>query len=176
MRVVLACDHAGFDLKERLRPLVEGEGHSVIDCGCWSRDRVDYLEYTLAAVVALATGDGDRAILCCGNGFAMAMVANRFPGIRAVVCHDAYSARTSREMGDANVAVFGSRVVATEYAAELAGVWLAAEFKGVEDGRYRDRLHDVGLLETSIVEPDWLRRLQSRMPPGGIVPSPESTE
>lgn len=174
MRVALASDHAGFDLRERLRSLVEDEGHSVIDCGCWSHDRVDYLEYTLAAVVSLASGECDRAILSCGNGFAMAVVANRFPGVRAVVCHDSYTARTSREMGDANVAVFGSRVVATEYAAELAEIWLTAEFKGEQTARYAKRLEAVRLLDTLVAAPDWLSRLQSRMPPAPTAPPQES--
>lgn len=165
MHIALASDHAGFDLKERLRPLVGGNGHDVFDCGCWSRDRVDYLDYTLSAVVRLARGECDRAILACGNGFAMAMVANRFPGIRAAVCHDSYSARTSREMGDSNVLVFGARVVAIEYAAELAGIWLNAGFRGDEEPRYAQRLEAVGLLEALVAAPDWLSRLESRLPP-----------
>lgn len=164
MRIALASDHAGFDLKERLRSLVEGKGHELVDCGCRSRDRVDYLEYTLAAVSRLTSGECDRAILSCGNGFAMAMVANRFPGIRAAVCHDSYTARTSREMGDSNVAVFGARVVAIEYAAELAEIWLTACFRGEEEARYLERLEAVRLLDTLIAVPDWSSRLESQLP------------
>lgn len=176
MRIALASDHAGFDLKERLRPLAEGNGHDVVDCGCWSRDRVDYLEYTLSAVVRLTRGECDRAILACGNGFAMAMVANRFPGIRAAVCHDSYSARTSREMGDSNILVFGARVVAAEYAAELAAIWLATGFRGEEDERYAQRLEAVRLLDTLIVAPDWLSRLELLLPPAGRGPAEEARE
>lgn len=158
IRVALACDHAGFPLKEPIAAAVREAGHETVDCGCAGLEPVDYLEYTLAAVEHLADGRCERAIFLCGNGYAMAMAANRFPGVRAAVCHDSFSARTVVEMGAANALSLGSRVVGEELALELVRIWLRSEFRGDVD-RYARRLARLEALERELAAPDWRKIL-----------------
>jgi ribose 5-phosphate isomerase B len=144
--IAIASDHAGFKLKQYLLAQFAREKVDFIDCGCISEDRVDYIGYTLKVVSLIADSTCERGILLCGNGFAMAMLANRVPGMRAAVCHDAYTARTAREMGNANIISLGARVVGLELAWELTRIWLNSEFHiepvkatndGVNSGRSR---------------------------------------
>jgi ribose 5-phosphate isomerase B len=160
VRVALASDHAGFELKEFLKPRLGVLDVAIVDCGCFSKERVDYFDFTLVAARSVLDGSCDIAIGACGNGFAMAMLANRLPGIRAAVCHDVLSARTVREMGNANFLAFGARVVAPETAWELARLALQSEFRGDETPRYARRLERLAALERSILRPDWQHALE----------------
>jgi ribose 5-phosphate isomerase B len=166
MRVAVGCDHAGFDLKGQLLPLLEQFGE-VRDAGCHAKDRTDYDRVTVDVACAVASGAADRGVLICGNGFAMAMLANRIPNVRAAVMHDSFSARTARTMGGANVAVFGARVVGAELAKDLLSIWLRAEPEAGDDGRYARRLERLGALDSALRHPDWAGRLDAylREPP-----------
>jgi ribose 5-phosphate isomerase B len=133
----IGSDHAGFELKEALKNYLEKREIPYKDFGCFTSDSVDYPD--IAGFVARAVQDGEylQGILCCGSGVGMAITANRFDKIRAVVCHDLYTASMSRRHNDANVICFGGRVVAPEYAQELLDVFMNTPFEG---GRHQRRV------------------------------------
>jgi len=128
MRIALGSDHGGFELKERIRRLLDGMGYSVEDVGCHSTDPVDYPEPGRRVAELVASGECERGILVCGTGIGMSIVANRKPGIRAALCHEPYTARLSREHNDANVLCLGGRVIGPALAEDMVRVWLATPF------------------------------------------------
>ncbi len=146
MRVAVGSDHAGFELKEKIKGFLEGWGHQVIDVGTYSADPVDYPDYAEAVSRAVLDGKADRAILICGSGVGASVAANKIPGIRAGLCHDTYSAHQGVEHDDMNVLVLGERVLGPELARDLVLAFLGAEFSGEE--RHRRRLAKVKDIET----------------------------
>jgi ribose 5-phosphate isomerase B len=148
MRIAIAADHAGFDLKSELKSVLETAGHVVIDLGaCAYQPDDDYPDFARAIGLAVSRGDGERGILICGSGVGASIAANKVAGVRAAVCHDGYSARQGVEHDDMNVLVLGSRVVGSALAADLVRVFLAARFSGEE--RHRRRLEKIIALERS---------------------------
>ena len=145
LRVVLASDHAGFQLKRSLLSLLGDNGYELLDIGTDSEDPVDYPQFASAAALAVAKGEGERAIIVCGSGVGASIVANKIPGIRAGLCHDTYSAHQGVEHDDMNVLCLGSRVIGSELARELTMVFLAARFTGEE--RHRRRLDELRRIE-----------------------------
>jgi ribose 5-phosphate isomerase B len=145
MRVALAADHAGFELKGMLAPVVASLGHEVLDLGTGSPSPVDYPDFAEAVGSALRGGRAERGILICGSGVGAAVAANKIPGIRAGLCHDSYSAHQGVEHDDMNVLVLGARVIGPALAAELVRAFLAARFTGEE--RHRRRLEKVRAME-----------------------------
>ncbi|HSN55566.1 MAG TPA: ribose 5-phosphate isomerase B [Candidatus Sulfomarinibacteraceae bacterium] len=144
MRVVLAADHAGVELKailaRRMAKRIE-----VLDLGTDSTDSVDYPDIALALALAVTGGRAERGILICGSGVGASVAANKVRGIRAALCHDAYSARQGVEHDDVNVLVLGARVIGPELAALVAETFLDARFSGEE--RHVIRLAKVRDLE-----------------------------
>ncbi len=140
MKIALGSDHAGFDLKEKIKGFLEKEGHEVIDLGCFSKDSVDYPVYGAKVAQALLKGEAERGILVCGTGLGMSMVANRFPGIRAALCHELFTAKMSRLHNDANVLVLGGRVIGDVLALEMVKVFLETPFEG---GRHLRRIKQI---------------------------------
>jgi ribose 5-phosphate isomerase B len=138
MIVYLAADHAGFELKGRIREHLMQRGIPVEDLGSHSAESVNYAEFG-AAVAARVSVDPEnsRGILICGTGIGMAMVANKFPGVRAAVCHDEFTARVSRSHNNANVLSLGGRVVSVELGLRLVDIFLDTPFEG---GRHLERL------------------------------------
>ena len=151
MRIALACDHAGFPLKEHLKTFLSHEGHEVLDLGTDSPSPVDYPAFCAAAARAVTEGEADRAIVMGGSGQGEQIAANKVPGARAALCHDLYLARLSREHNDANVLAMGARVIATAYAEEVVRVWLDTAFAG---GRHAARVQQIARLEREGVERD----------------------
>ncbi len=137
MRIALASDHAGLELKEHVKGLLAGQGHQVVDVGTHTKDSVDYPDFAQAACGRLLAGDVDRAILVCGSGVGMSMAANRFKGIRAVLCTDLYLARYSRLHNDSNVLCLPGRLMGQGLAEEVVKVWLETPFEG---GRHQKRV------------------------------------
>lgn len=137
MKIVLAADHGGFELKEIIRKDLAQAGYQVVDAGCFSTDSVDYPDYVEKAVERIDSGECQKGILICGTGIGMAIAANRHRNIRAANCFDMYSARMSREHNDANMLCLGARVLGTAVAQEIVRVWLETEFAG---GRHALRL------------------------------------
>ncbi len=145
MRIAMGADHAGFDLKEGLKTLVSDLGHAVVDCGTHSTDPVDYPDIAVKVAQAVTTETVDRGILICGSGVGVCVAANKLKGIRAGLCHDAYSARQGVEHDDMNVLVLGARVIGVELAKDLVRSYLSGRFSG--EARHLRRLRKVSALE-----------------------------
>ncbi|MBS1872128.1 MAG: ribose 5-phosphate isomerase B [Acidobacteria bacterium] len=145
MRIVIASDHAGFELKSILTDHIRQLGHTVIDAGTHNSDPVDYPDFAEAVGNAVRAGQADRGVLLCGSGVGASVAANKIPGIRAGLAHDEYSAHQGVEHDDMNVLVLGARVIGGEVARELVERFLAARFTGEE--RHVRRLAKVKAIE-----------------------------
>lgn len=137
MKIVLAADHGGFELKEIIKQNLLESGREVVDVGCASTDAVDYPDFAEKAVQNILNGECDRGILICGTGIGMSIAANRHKQIRAANCFDIGTARLSREHNDANILCLGARVLETDNALGMVTTWLETEFSG---GRHQLRL------------------------------------
>ncbi|MHC1783229.1 MAG: ribose 5-phosphate isomerase B [Anaerolineaceae bacterium] len=144
MKIAIASDHAGFDLKISILAFLQESGHTVKDFGAYSAERANYPELAKIACQAVVAGDFERAILICGTGVGMSVTANKIRGIRAVVCSEPYSAVLSREHNDSNVLAMGGRVVGPGLANYIVEEWLAASFEG---GRHAERLALIEAIE-----------------------------
>lgn len=144
--VALASDHGGYLLKEAVKAALDEDGVSYKDYGTDSEDSCDYPDFAAPAARAVSEGESERAILCCGSAAGMAIVANKFPGVRAVACHNEWTTRMSREHNDANVLALGGRVIDTEEAKRLTRLWLDTPFEG---GRHSRRVSKISELERS---------------------------
>jgi ribose 5-phosphate isomerase B len=141
MRIAIACDHAGFPLKESIVLRVRAAGHEVVDCGTHDGSPVDYPDYAWALGRALQEGRAERGILVCGSGVGACVAANKMSGIRASVCHDTYSAAQGVDHDDMNVLCLGGRVIGEALALELVAAFLSASFTNEE--RHLRRLRKV---------------------------------
>ncbi len=137
MKIALGSDHAGFELKEKVKTLLQDLGHEVVDVGCHSTDSVDYPVFGAKVARAVARGEVERGVLICGTGLGMSMVANRFPGVRAALCHELFTTQMARRHNDANVLVLGGRVLGDVLALEMVKVFLETPFEG---GRHARRV------------------------------------
>ena len=145
MRIVLGCDHAGYDLKRELTGFLHDLGHEIIDVGANSPDPVDYPDYAEALAKVIRENRADRGVLICGSGVGASIAANKIPGIRAGICHDTYSAHQSVEHDNINVLVMGARIIGIALAKDIAQAFLNAEFTGEE--RHIRRLKKVKEIE-----------------------------
>jgi ribose 5-phosphate isomerase B len=130
MRIALGADHGGYDLKTELVEGLRDLKYVIDDLGAFSTEPFDYPDVAHAAAQGVAQGSYERAILVCGTGIGMAIVANRYPGVRAATCGDVFTARYSRAHNDANVLTMGGRVIGVGLAWEIVNVWLATPFGG----------------------------------------------
>jgi ribose 5-phosphate isomerase B len=145
LRVALAADHAGFELKERLLGLVGALGHEAVDLGTDSLAPVDYPDFAMSLGEAIVSGAADRGVLICGSGVGASVAVNKIPGIRGGICHDTYSAHQGVEHDNMNVLVLGGRVIGDSLAAELVRAFLGARFSGEE--RHVRRLAKIAEIE-----------------------------
>jgi ribose 5-phosphate isomerase B len=146
MRVAVAFDHRGVKLRERVLSELAALGHETLDLGTDAPEpRIDYPDKAREVGEAIQGGDAERAVLVCGSGVGASVAASKLRGIRAAVCHDAYSAHQGVEHDDMNVLCLGSEVVGPELAAELVRAFLNARFDGGE--RYVRRLEKVEEME-----------------------------
>lgn len=143
-KIAFGCDHVGFILKEEILTHLAQCGIEVLDKGTWSGERTDYPRYASAVAQAVVAGEADGGILICGTGVGISITANKFAGIRAVVCSEPYSAQLSRQHNDTNVLAFGSRVVGLELAKMIVDAWLDAKFEG---GRHLARVEAIKAIE-----------------------------
>jgi|TARA_B100000745_G_scaffold297423_1_gene244350 ribose 5-phosphate isomerase B len=142
MKISLAADHNGFDLKKEISDQLENEGHEVIDVGPHSHDPLDdYPDYAKKLADSVSRGESLRGIMICGSGVGASVASNKVKGIRAAVCHDIYSAHQGVEHDDMNVLCLGSRIVGSEVARELVKAFITAEYTGEE--RHQRRLDKV---------------------------------
>src|ERR1700757_2457225 len=145
MRVAVASDHAGFSLKETVLVYLRGLGHTVEDLGTCDTTPVDYPDFAEAVANAVLNGRVERAVLICGSGVGASVAANKFPGIRAGLCHDTYSAHQGVEHDHMNVLVLGGRVIGVELARELVRAFLGAAFS--REARHVRRLAKIIAIE-----------------------------
>lgn len=144
LRVAIGSDHAGFSLKEDIKRHLATMGVDFEDFGCYSPESVDYPDIAKVVSRGIANGEYERGILICGTGIGMSIVANKIPGIRAALCHDEFSARAARQHNDANILVFGARVIGPGLAADIVEIFLKTDFQG---GRHARRVSKIIELE-----------------------------
>ncbi len=144
MRIAVGSDHAGYALKAKVAPLLKAAGHDVVDVGTDSDESADYPRYAARAAAMVADGEAERAVVVCGSGVGVSMVANKVSGVRAVNAHDAEEAEMSRRHNDANVLALGGRRLEGEVAAEIVEAFLATEFEG---GRHARRVEQIASVE-----------------------------
>jgi ribose 5-phosphate isomerase B len=147
--IALGSDHAGFGLKERLKPILAEFGYRVEDLGTYSEESCDYPDQALAVAEAVSSGRADKGVLVCGSGAGMAIAANKVPGVRAVTCNEPYTAEYCRLHNDANVIAMGSRIIDLEDARNILGIFLETGFDGGgESGaRHSRRLEKISAIE-----------------------------
>jgi ribose 5-phosphate isomerase B len=145
MRIAVAGDHRGFPYKAPLVRALTDDGHEVLDLGTNSTDAVDYPDFACAVGMAMREGRAELGVLVCGSGAGVSIAANKVRGVRAVLAHDLFTARQSREDDDANVICLGTGVVDVERAIALVREFVAARFSGAE--RHVRRLRKVLALE-----------------------------
>jgi len=145
--LVIASDHGGIELKEAITSYLTGRQVEIRDLGTISTDSVDYPDFGEKVAHAVSTGEADCGILICGTGIGMSIVANKFPGVRAALVNDEFTAQMSREHNDANVLVMGGRVLEAQLACRMVGIWLDTPFAG---GRHQRRLDKIAELETKL--------------------------
>lgn len=137
MRVAVASDHAGFELKVKVKEHLESEGHSVEDLGCYGSESCDYPDYAKKLCQTILENRCERGVLVCGTGLGMSYTANRFKGIRAALCVNAFMAEMARAHNDANVLVLGARLIGFDTGREIVDVWMKTPFEG---GRHQRRI------------------------------------
>jgi ribose 5-phosphate isomerase B len=140
MDIILGSDHAGYDLKEACKIHLGRLFRAVKDAGVFSRDSADYPAVSHKVAQAVARGEYGPGILVCGTGVGMSIVANRYKGVRAALCHNLYTTRVSRQHNDANILVMGGRVIGEALALEMVEVFLKTSFEG---GRHRLRVDQI---------------------------------
>ncbi|MDQ5988205.1 MAG: Ribose-5-phosphate isomerase B [Syntrophus sp. SKADARSKE-3] len=142
-RIVMASDHGGFDLKEQLKVILAEKGFAVTDMGSDIPAAVDYPEYAASVAKKVSDGEFTRGILICGSGAGMAIVANKFPRIRAVMCLTEDMAQLSRLHNDANILVLAGRLIDMQTAVKITDIWLNTPFEGGRHQRRLDKIRDI---------------------------------
>ncbi len=145
MKIALGADHAGFELKERIKQHLQSRGVQVDDRGTQSIDSVDYPDYARAVGEEVAAGTAELGILVCGSGIGMAITANKIPGIRAANVTSEEAAELSRRHNDANVLTLGARLTSEATALRIVDRWLETGFEG---GRHERRVQKIAEVES----------------------------
>jgi len=147
VRIVIGADHGGYHLKRFLIGKLQSSGHRVVDVGTFSPESCDYPKIAAEAADAVCRRQAARAVLLCKSGAGMAIVANKFPGVRAAVCSSVASAKHAREHNDANVLVLGASGLSTQKAGVILRVWLATGFGG---GRHARRVNQIKQIDRKL--------------------------
>ena len=140
MKIAIASDHGGYQLKEEVKKYLEDRGIEILDLGTNSEESVDYPEYGHACGEAVASGKADRGIVCCGTGIGISIAANKVKGVRCALCTDVNMAVMTRKHNDANMLAMGGRTTDTKTALEITAAWLDTEFEG---GRHQRRVEKI---------------------------------
>ena len=144
--ILIGSDHAAFQMKETIKTYLKDQGYTTLDVGPQGIESVDYPDFGIQVASSISCGKQARGILMCGTGLGMSMVANRFPGVRAALCNDTFSAALSRQHNDANILVMGGRVIGDVLAQEIVKVWLSTAFEG---GRHQNRIDKFDRLDVT---------------------------
>jgi len=145
MKVAIACDHAGFPLKDEIIQVIQQTGNEVVDLGTYDLEPVDYPDYAEKAGRAILQGQAERAIILCGSGVGATIAANKIKGVYACVCHDTYSAHQGVEHDKMNAICLGARIIGGELAKEIVKAFLGATF--ADEERHRRRTGKIVALE-----------------------------
>ena len=148
MKIAVASDHGGFQLKKQLAVYLQKNGYSYHDFGIFTDEAVDYPDFALQVAQAVAGGEYALGVICCGTGVGVSIVANKVPGIRAANCNDTFSARLSREHNDANVLTLGERVLGCGLALEVLAAFLQGRYLG---GRHACRVEKIKEIEAKFL-------------------------
>jgi len=146
-KIIIGADHAGFSLKEAAKPYLTERNLVITDVGTHSDEPVDYPDFGARVAEKVASGEFKRGILVCGSGVGMTIVANKYPGVRAVLCLDEETARLSRMHNDTNILVLAGRRTDPKTAKTIIGTWLRTAFEG---GRHQRRLDKITDTETKL--------------------------
>lgn len=141
MKIAIASDHGGFELKENIKKYLEERNIEVMDLGTYSEESVDYPVYGKACGEAVANGEADRGIVCCGTGIGISIAANKVKGVRCALCTDVTMAQLTRKHNNANVLALGGRTTGLQTALDITAAWLDTEFEG---GRHQRRIDMLG--------------------------------
>lgn len=146
MKIAIAADHAGKELKSYIIDFLTLSNHHVLDYGVASDSTtsVDYPDYADIVASEVSAGRCERGILICGTGIGMCVAANKFPGVRAAVVDDEFTARTSRTHNDTNILCLGSRTINYQRAIDFVKIWLSTD---CEEGRHRNRINKITAIE-----------------------------
>ncbi|MBS4190082.1 ribose 5-phosphate isomerase B [Bacillus sp. FJAT-49705] len=144
MKVAIASDHGGVNIREEIKNLMNEMGIEFEDFGCECGTSVDYPDYALPVAQKVANGEFDKGILICGTGIGMSIAANKVKGIRCALVHDVFSAKATREHNDSNMLAMGERVIGPGLAREIAKVWLTTDYEG---GRHENRVGKIKAYE-----------------------------
>jgi ribose 5-phosphate isomerase B len=147
--IIIGCDHAAYDLKEKVKVFLIERGIDVEDVGCYNEDSVDYPDFGIKVASMVSAGKFERGILMCGTGIGMSMVANKFPHVRAALCTDLFSSIMSKRHNNSNILVLGARVIGDILAVEIVKAWLETPFEG---GRHQRRLDKFDRIDTAITD------------------------
>lgn len=139
-KIALGSDHAGFELKEKIKEILNDLNFEWVDLGTNSKESCDYPDFARAVAQAVSHGKCERGILCCGSGIGVSIVANKVRGIRAALCRDEEDARLSRQHNDANVLCLGGRKTTPVDCAKIIKAWLSTDFEG---GRHQNRVDKI---------------------------------
>lgn len=151
MKLVIGCDHAGYELKGAVMEHLKKKGYELIDVGAHSTETCSYPDYAYAVCKTIDRGDADLGILICGTGIGMSIAANKYKGIRAACVSDTFSARLTRQHNDTNVLCFGARVVGRGIACDLCDNFLEAEYEG---GKHALRVDMIKEIENGSFRPE----------------------
>lgn len=144
LRIAIASDHAGFQLKTEVLEHLQKQGYPIKDFGVYSGEKADYPDQAAVVARAVSTGEYDQGILICGTGIGISIAANKVKGIRAALCGDVYSAQMARQHNDSNVLALGARVIGTGHALAIVDAYLNASFLGE---RHQTRVDKITKLE-----------------------------
>lgn len=144
MKIVVGCDHGGFEHKNAILNHLQSKGHEVVDCGIYENKSVDYPDIALKLCHQITSGNCTLGILVCGTGIGMSIAANKVNGIRAAACSEHFSAKYTRLHNDSNVLCLGGRVIAVNTAIELVDLFIETEFEG---GRHQTRVDKIMAIE-----------------------------
>lgn len=144
MKLGIAADHGGYDLKEQIKQHIEAKGIEIIDYGTHSLESVDYPDYAYKLTTAVLSKEVDLGIAICGTGVGISIACNKVEGIRAAHCTDSFTARATRQHNDANIICLGGRITGIEIAKDIIDNFLGSSFDG---GRHQNRINKITAIE-----------------------------
>ncbi|MFP3126429.1 ribose 5-phosphate isomerase B [Ectobacillus funiculus] len=146
MKVAIASDHGGMNIRKEIISLMEEMNIEYVDFGCEYNASVDYPDYAISVAEKVARGEVNRGILICGTGIGMSIAANKVTGIRCALVHDTFSAKATREHNNTNILAMGERVIGPGLARDIAKIWLTTPFEG---GRHENRVNKITVYEAT---------------------------